>query len=49
MSNYHVTKNEQGDWSAKKTGAERAAGTYGTQAEAEKAAKAFSSKSGSLV
>ena len=46
MSNYHVTKNEQGDWSAKKAGAERAAGTYRTQAEAEKAAKAFSSNSG---
>ena len=47
MANYHVTKDkESGDWKAKKEGAGRAAGHYGTQAEAEKAAKKMSANSG---
>lgn len=47
MANYHVTKDkETGDWRAKREGASRVAGYYGTQAEAEKAAKEFSANSG---
>ena len=47
MANYHVTKDkETGDWKAKREGADRAAGHYDTQAEAEKAAKEFSKNSG---
>jgi len=47
MANYHVTKDkDSGDWKAKKEGADRAAGHYDTQAEAEKAAKEFSANSG---
>ena len=47
MSNYHVTKDkDSGEWKAKKAGADRAAGTYSTQKEAEKAAKQFSHNSG---
>lgn len=47
MSNYHVTKDkETGDWKAKREGANRVAGYYNTQAEAEKAAKEFSGNSG---
>lgn len=46
MPNYHVTKSKQGGWSAKKVGAEKAAGIYKTQQEAEMAAKKFSSNSG---
>jgi hypothetical protein len=47
MANYHVTKDkDSGEWKAKKEGADRAAGYYDTQAEAEKAAKQFSANSG---
>ncbi|MFZ3057719.1 MAG: DUF2188 domain-containing protein [Minisyncoccales bacterium] len=46
MANYHVMKNKEGDWFAKKEGAERVAGYYDTQAEAEKAAKEMSANSG---
>lgn len=46
MSNYHVAKAKQGGWSAKKAGAEKAAGIFKTQTEAEKAAKIFSANSG---
>ena len=47
MANYHVTKDkESGDWKAKREGAERVAGYYDTQAEAEKAAKEMSAHSG---
>lgn len=47
MANYHVTKDKDtGDWKAKRAGAERAAGLYGTQAEAEKAAKEMAGNSG---
>jgi len=47
MANYHVMKNKELDqWVAKKEGAERAAGHYDTQAEAEKAAKEMSANSG---
>lgn len=47
MTNYHVTKDkESGDWKAKREGADRAAGYFDTQAEAEKAAKEFSANSG---
>lgn len=47
MANYHVTKdNNAGDWKAVRAGADRAAGHYHTQAEAEKAAKQMSANSG---
>ena len=47
MANYHVMKDhESGDWEVKREGAERAAGRYDTQAEAEKAAKEMSAASG---
>lgn len=47
MSNYHVWKDkDSGDWKTKREGAERAAGFFGTQAEAERAAKSFSANSG---
>ncbi len=47
MANYHVTKDKElGEWKAKREGAERVAGYYDTQAEAEKAAKEFSANSG---
>lgn len=47
MANYHVTKNKNLDhWQAKKEGAERVSGYYNTQAQAEKAAKQFSSNNG---
>lgn len=47
MANYHVAKvKETGNWKAKREGASRVAGYYGTQSEAEKAAKEFSANSG---
>jgi hypothetical protein len=47
MANYHVIKDKElGDWKVKRESAERAAGHYNTQAEAEKAAKEFSANSG---
>lgn len=46
MSNYHVTKNDDGSWNAKRAGADRVSGIYSTQREAEKAAKRFSAGSG---
>ncbi len=37
MANYHVMKDkESGKWEAKREGADRVAGFYDTQAEAEK-------------
>lgn len=46
MANYHVTKNKEGKWVAKKAGAQKSGGRYKTQADAEKAAKKFASNSG---
>jgi len=47
MANYHVMKDkETGKWEAKREGAERNAGFFNTQAEAEKAAKEFAAHSG---
>ncbi len=46
MSNYHVTKNDDGSWNAKKAGADRVSGIYSTQRKAEKEAKRFSASSG---
>jgi len=47
MANYHVTKDkDSGDWKAIRAGSGRAAGYFGTQAEAEKAAKQFVGNSG---
>jgi Uncharacterized protein conserved in bacteria (DUF2188) len=47
MANYHVTKDkDSGDWRVKREKADRAAGVYPTQAEAERAAKRFSENSG---
>lgn len=47
MANYHVMKDkDKGEWYAKRESADRVAGYYGTQAEAEKAAKEMSANSG---
>jgi len=46
MVNYHVTKNPDGGWDAKKAGGQRASGNYNTQKEAEQAAKKFVKKLG---
>lgn len=46
MANYHVSKRADGDWQAKKAGADKAGGIFDTQQEAEKAAKEFSTNSG---
>lgn len=47
MANYHVMKKkETGDWVAKREGAEKVAGFYDTQAEAEKVAKKMCANSG---
>lgn len=47
MANYHIMKDKElGKWIAKREGAERVAGTYETQAEAEKAAKEMAQNSG---
>lgn len=47
MANYHVIKDKKtGEWKAKREGAERVAGFYDTQTEAEKAAKGMSANSG---
>lgn len=47
MTNYHVTKNNNLDkWGARREGAERVSQYFDTQAEAERAAKEFFSKSG---
>ena len=46
MANYHVSKRVNGEWQAKKEGADKAGGIFDTQREAEKAAKEFSANSG---
>ena len=47
MTNYHVLKNTNvGKWEAKREGSTRNSGFYGTQAEAEKAAKQFAANNG---
>lgn len=46
MTNYYVTKSQNGGWNAKKEGAERASGNYATQKAAEKVAKNLCSNSG---
>lgn len=47
MANYHVMKNpETRKWVAKREKAEKAAGQFDTQAQAEKVAKELSAKSG---
>jgi len=47
MANYHVTKDKStGDWRVKREGAERAAGVFNTQREAEKAAKELAGNTG---
>ncbi len=46
MANYHVTKNSDGSWDAKKAGGQRSSGIFNTQKEAEQAAKKFSASSG---
>ena len=47
MANYHIMKDkDSGEWKVKWERVERAAGYYDTQAEAEKAAKEFSTNSG---
>lgn len=47
MANYHVIKDkESGEWRVIREGAEHAAASFDTQAEAEKAAKEFAAHSG---
>ena len=47
MADYHVMKDKDlGKWYAKREKADRVAGYFDTQAEAEKAAKEFASNSG---
>ena len=46
MANYYVSKRPNGQWQVKREGAEKAAGIFGTQREAEKVAKEFSANSG---
>ena len=46
MANYHVSRRADGEWHAKKEGADKAGGIFDTQREAEKAAKEFSANSG---
>lgn len=47
MANYHISKNKDIDkWGAKRERAERVSQYFDTQAEAERAAKGFSSNSG---
>ncbi|HSW98182.1 MAG TPA: DUF2188 domain-containing protein [Candidatus Saccharimonadales bacterium] len=47
MANYHVSKNKDIDkWGARREGADRVSEYFDTQAEAEKAAKEFSSNNG---
>lgn len=47
MANYHVSKDKStGDWRVKREGADRAAGTFDTQRQAEKAAKDLAGNSG---
>lgn len=44
--NYHVTRNPDGSWNARRENAERASGIYNTQNEAEQHAKEFSRNMG---
>lgn len=47
MANYHVSKDkDRGEWRVKREGADRSAGYYDTQSEAEKTAKEMSANSG---
>lgn len=47
MADYDVQYDKNsGDWSAKRAGAGKAAGRYGTQAEAHDAARGFADRSG---
>lgn len=46
MSNYHVVRNEEGDWAVKRAGADRISGSFGYQKEAERAAKQFAANTG---
>jgi len=46
MSNYHVIKNKDGDWTVRRAGSERASGSFQRQSQAEKVAKKFASNTG---
>lgn len=46
MSNYHVVRNNNGDWEALREGASRASSISETQRQAEQDAKRFSGNSG---
>ena len=46
MSNYHVTKNQDGGWNVKRENSERASKIVETQNIAEQLAKQYSSNSG---
>ena len=46
MSNYHVTKNQDGGWNVKRENSERASKIVETQNVAEQLAKQYSSNSG---
>lgn len=47
MADYDVQYDrDSGDWGAKRAGADRAAGRYGTQTDAHDAARGFAERSG---
>ena len=46
MSDYHVVKNQNGDWEARQNNTERSSFHGETHAEAESAAKRFAANSG---
>jgi len=46
MSNYHVLKNKDGDWVARRAGSERISGSFDKQIKAERAAKNFAAHTG---
>lgn len=46
MSNYYVTKKQDGTWKALKENASKASGVFDTQRQAEKEAKRLSHNSG---
>ncbi len=46
MSNYHVIKNKEGDWTVRKAGSGRVSAVFSKQNVAEKVAKKFAARSG---
>ena len=46
MANYHVVRNDDGNWGLRREGASRVSGFLDTQRDAEQEAKRLSAKSG---